>query len=143
MDTLKVFEATEMYAILLNLCNMVDLNHHLDKFKYASPFWQSDETSYRCFLSVLENEFDLFKGQKITRNKTLIIKKLITEITDMLLEYIPDDDSQAPLDSRCVVCLFNIASIKLKCNHTILCKKCFNVMETLNLKTCPICRFVY
>jgi hypothetical protein len=142
MDTLKIFETTRMYSILSKICTLVKVNFDLNKFKYASPFWSADELSYLCYLFVLENEYNMFMNKKITRSQTNHIKHVIEEILDMLIEYVPDDKVEATIDTRCVICLFNKASITLKCNHTLVCKKCYNIMGIRNIKTCPMCRQV-
>jgi hypothetical protein len=141
-ETLKFFETTRMYSILKEICELLELNYDLNDFKQSSPFWPSDETSYACFLSVLENEYDVFMSQKMTRSKTSLTRFVVDEIMNMLVKYVPDDKIEASIDTRCVICLFNKAKIEFKCGHTLVCQKCFNLLVIRSIKTCPLCRHV-
>jgi hypothetical protein len=140
MDTIKIFESTKMYHILSKVCTLLKVNFDLTRFKYSSPFWMADEASYLCFLLVLENEYDVFMSQKMTRSRTDHIKYVIEEVLEMLIEHVPDDKIEATIDTRCVICLFNKASVELKCGHTLVCQKCYNIMGMRSIKTCPLCR---
>ena len=138
-----MFKDTNMYKMLKNLCEILNLKHDLNVFRFSSPFWKADENSYMCFLSVLENEYDIIMSQKITRSKTeqtKITVEIINEIIEMLVEYTPDDENESTIDKRCVICLFNESKIKLVCGHTPICQKCFNILTMRNIKTCPLCR---
>jgi hypothetical protein len=129
-----------MYHILSKVCTLLKVNYDLTRFKYSSPFWTADEASYLCFLSVLENEYDVFMSQKMTRSRTDHIKYVIKEVLELLIEHVPDDKIEATIDTRCVICLFNKASVRLKCGHTLVCQKCYNIMGIRSIKTCPLCR---
>lgn len=140
METIKVFESTKMYHILSKVCTLLKVNFDLTRFKYSSPFWVDDEVSYSCFLSVLENEYDVFMSQTMTRSQTNYIKDVIKDVLELLIEHVPDDKIEATIDTRCVICLFNKASVGLKCGHTLVCQKCYNIMSIRSIKTCPLCR---
>lgn len=143
MDTTKIFEATKMYHILLKMCTLINVNYDLSDFKKAYPFWIADETSYLCFLSVLEKDYDEFMSRRMTRSVTVNMRYAIKEVLELLLKHIPDDKIEATIDTRCVICLFNEASVKLKCNHTIVCQKCYNIMGMRSIRTCPLCKCEY
>ena len=142
-DTLQIFESTKMYYILREISNLLGLKNSLDDFLKSSPFWIADEKSYSCFLMVLENEYDSLLCRKITRNGTSYTRYIVDDIISMLIEHIPDDKVESNINNRCVICLHNRSTIKLKCNHIpkfFEFKKCFNVMTNRNIKTCPLCR---
>lgn len=142
METLKVFKNTMMYYILTETEKFLNTNYGLSKFENSSPFWMADESSYFCFLSVLENEYGyILKSRGIlTRSKTFYINNVVKEVMELLIEYVPDDKVEATIDDRCVVCLFNKGTVQLKCGHTSLCQKCFQVMVVRRIGKCPICR---
>ncbi len=42
---------------------------------------------------------------------------------------------------KCIVCIDNARSIRLKCGHQILCNQCYNkIKQNIYQSTCPICR---
>ncbi|CCV02086.1 putative RING finger protein [Invertebrate iridovirus 25] len=143
METLCLFEQTEMYQLLKNLNDILNLNYNLNNFRLSSPFWMGDEHSYSCFLSVLQSEYYSVTTQRLTRSKKCEIKitlDVVKDIVKMLIEYIPDDKVEASIDSRCVVCLFNKPKTPLKCGHFSTCQKCLNVLHLRGVFNCPLCR---
>ena len=142
METLKIFHQTKMFELLTKVAVFLHRDFGLDNFKNSSPFWNGDEQSYFCFLSVLENECNdtLFSTIRITRKTSQHILYIVKEVMDLLLKFIPDDTIESPVSKRCCICLFNKANIKLKCNHTVLCQKCYNIMIVRGVTTCPLCR---
>ncbi|CCV02263.1 Putative RING finger protein [Invertebrate iridescent virus 30] len=142
-ETLKVFQDTQMYPILKNLCQILNADYPLNNFKLSSPFWKGDELSYDCFLKVLEDDYHTILNKKITRSKNSYIncgQETIKDIMYMLIEYIPDDKVESSIETRCVICLFNKSQVLLNCGHSPVCPKCYNVLLVRNIKTCPLCR---
>lgn len=143
MEIDKVFCDTIMYQDLEILQDYLDTfkldPQVLKKYKHASPFWKSDEKSFWIFEGILHDEAERVKqlnGVK-TRNKVgfVYIKQIFYDIVELLLEA-TNDKKASSLDSRCVVCYENEICIKIQpCNHFVVCKSCFN-----RLNTCPMCR---
>ncbi len=146
MEIDKVFHNTIMYQDLEILQDYLDtfkldpqLTSVLKKYKHASPFWKSDEKIFWIFEEILHDEAERVKqlnGVK-TRNKVgfVYIKQIFYDIVELLLEA-TNDKKASSIDSRCVVCYENEICIKIQpCNHFVVCKSCFN-----RLNTCPMCR---
>lgn len=146
MEIDKVFHDTIMYQDLVILQDYLDtfkldpqLTLVLKKYKDASPFWKSDEKSFWIFEGILHDEAERVKqliGVK-TRNKVgfVYIKQIFYDIVELLLEA-TNDKKALSIDSRCVVCYENEICVKIQpCNHFVVCKSCFN-----RLNTCPMCR---
>ena len=139
METLLTFNQTKMYSILKKFPSFM-LPIDLRKFENSSPFWKSDECSYLNFLRVIENEYHHFNSKRLTRNLTLNTTPWIEEITYMLVEHVEDDEvEEENLDKKCVICLFNRSNVKFSC-HTVVCQKCYNIMVSRYIKTCPLCK---
>lgn len=79
-ETLKVFKDTQMYLVLNNICQLLNLNYPLNNFKLSSPFWQSNEASYNCYLQVLEDEYyTILKKNlpEVKEVKVIILKRYL------------------------------------------------------------------
>nr|UOX61047.1 MAG: putative RING finger protein [Diabrotica toursvirus 3a] len=141
METLNIFEQTEMYNVLCEIEKNLNIDLNILKFKKSCPFWKSDEETYISFLEVLKSTLMLMRLEfRRTRSMVHANMVFINGTIDMLMEHIPDDDSEADINSRCVICMFNKATVIFNCKHKVVCNKCNMIMNKKRIQTCPLCR---